>query len=30
VLGLAEFLTFDTRQTGLARAAGLKVPTLHT
>ena len=26
VLGLPELLTFDTRQTALARAAGLKVP----
>lgn len=28
VLGLAEFLTFDTRQAALAKAAGLKIPRL--
>jgi predicted nucleic acid-binding protein len=28
VLGLAEFLTFDQRQLALAKAAGLRVPTL--
>jgi len=28
VLGLAELLTFDTRQAALAKAAGLKVPRL--
>jgi predicted nucleic acid-binding protein len=28
VLGLAELLTFDTRQAALAKAAGLKVPKL--
>jgi len=27
-LGLVQFLTFDARQAALARAAGLKVPTL--
>lgn len=27
-LGLAQFLTFDSRQAALARAAGLKVPSL--
>ncbi len=28
VLGLADLLTFDTRQAALAKAAGLKVPRL--
>jgi len=28
VLGLAELLTFDTRQAALAKAAGLKIPRL--
>ena len=28
VLGVAEFLTFDQRQTALAKAAGLKTPAL--
>jgi len=28
VLGIKEFLTFDVRQTALAKAAGLKVPKL--
>ena len=28
VLGLSEFLTFDQRQRNLAKAAGLRVPTL--
>ena len=28
VLGLAEFLTFDTRQGALAKVAGLRVPSL--
>lgn len=28
VLGIREFLTFDTRQAALAKAAGLKVPGL--
>ncbi len=28
VLGIKEFLTFDTRQAALAKAAGLKVPKL--
>lgn len=28
VLGLAQFLTFDQRQIALAKAAGLKVPSL--
>lgn len=28
VLGLSEFLSFDTRQTRLAKAAGLNVPSL--
>lgn len=28
VLGVKEFLTFDTRQAALAKAAGLKVPKL--
>ena len=28
ILGVKEFLTFDTRQAALAKAAGLKAPKL--